>query len=97
MSKSSYYYDYTRNCKCDECVCDKKDLIDNFAIPSYYLGNNGYEARKVVEGFELSYNVGTAVTYCLRSKRKHKDGGVEDLRKAINHLKFELEKLENSK
>jgi hypothetical protein len=30
-------------------------------IPSYYIGTNGYEARKVVDGFNLSYNIGTAV------------------------------------
>ena len=39
-------------------------------IPWYYIGNNGYEARKVVSGFDLSYNIGTAVTYLLRAERK---------------------------
>tara|TARA_R110001606_G_scaffold386666_1_gene550821 strand:+ start:80 stop:307 length:228 start_codon:yes stop_codon:yes gene_type:complete len=62
-------------------------------IPNYYKGKNGYMAKDVVTNFELSYNVGTAVTYLLRSKNKHKDGGVEDIRKAINHLHFELDKL----
>ena len=52
-------------------------------------------AKDVVENFDLSYNVGTAVTYLLRSKNKHNDKGVEDIRKAINHLHFELEKLHN--
>ena len=64
-------------------------------IPKYYKGKNGYMAKDVVTNFALSYNVGTAVTYLLRSKRKHDDGGVEDLRKAINHLHFELDKLHN--
>ena len=42
-------------------------------IPSYYKGiRYGYEARKVIEDFELSYNTGTAVTYLLRDERKHK-------------------------
>jgi len=61
-------------------------------IPSYYIGTNGYEARKVVDGFELSYNVGTAVTYLLRAERKH-DSPIECIQKAINHLEFELDKL----
>ena len=26
-------------------------------IPHYYIGSNGYEARKVVSGFDLSYNI----------------------------------------
>ena len=64
-------------------------------IPSYYIGkHHKYEARKVVEDFDLSYNVGTCVTYCLRSKRKHSDGGIQDIKKAIAHLEFELERLQ---
>ena len=40
--------------------------------PNYYIGRvYGYEARKVVEDFDLSYNVGTATTYLLTAKRKH--------------------------
>jgi hypothetical protein len=62
-------------------------------IPEYYKGKNGYMAKDVVSNFDLSYNVGTAVTYLLRSTKKHKDGGVQDIRKAINHLHFELEKI----
>ena len=68
-----------------------KTMKDN-RIPSYYIGTNGYEARKVVDGFELSYNVGTAVTYLLRAERKHKSP-IECIQKAINHLEFELDKL----
>ena len=62
-------------------------------IPEYYKGKNGYMAKDVVSNFNLSYNVGTAVTYLLRSKRKHNDGGIDDIRKAINHLHFELDVL----
>jgi hypothetical protein len=36
----------------------------------------------------------TAVSYLLRAKRKHSDGGIQDIRKAINHLHFELDKLQ---
>ena len=62
-------------------------------IPKYYKGKNGYMAKDVVSNFDLSYNIGTAVTYLLRSKNKHNDKGVEDIRKAINHLHFELDSL----
>ena len=64
-------------------------------IPEYYKGKNGYMAKDVVSNFDLSYNIGTAVTYLIRSKRKHNDGGLEDIKKAINHLHFELERLIN--
>jgi len=84
MKKSKYFYDYTRNT--DNPIVDER-------VPSYYIGNNGYEARKVVSGFDLTFNVGTAVTYLLRSSRKHKTPH-ECIRKAIAHLQFELEKLD---
>tara|TARA_R110000851_G_scaffold60809_1_gene139984 strand:+ start:76 stop:297 length:222 start_codon:yes stop_codon:yes gene_type:complete len=65
-------------------------------IPYYYIGNNGYEARKVVSGFDLSYNIGTAVTYLLRAEKKHATP-TECITKAIAHLEFELEKIEELK
>lgn len=64
-------------------------------IPEYYIGKTyKIEARKVVEDFELTYNIGTAVTYLLRAKRKHKSP-VECIKKAIAHLEFELDKIKN--
>tara|TARA_R100001463_G_scaffold12311_1_gene33688 strand:+ start:1185 stop:1439 length:255 start_codon:yes stop_codon:yes gene_type:complete len=81
----------------------KKELInpkmlmskEELGIPDYYIGKvYGYEARRVVEDFDLSYNLATAVSYLLRSKNKHSDGGIQDIRKAINHLHFELDKLQ---
>jgi len=62
--------------------------------PIYYTGNKyGYSARKVVEDFELSYNVGTAVSYLLRAGKKEGNPAEQDIQKAINHLHFELDKL----
>ena len=64
-------------------------------IPEYYIGKTyKIEARKVVEDFDLTYNIGTAVTYLLRAKRKHKTP-VECIKKAIAHLEFELDKIQN--
>ena len=68
-------------------------MKDDNEIPEYYKGKNGYMAKDVVANFDLSYNIGTAVTYLLRSKKKHSDGGIQDLRKAINHLHFELSEI----
>ena len=64
-------------------------------VPDYYIGKNenrNIQARYVVSDFDLTYNVGTAVTYLLRSQRKH-NTPLEDLKKAIAHLEFELERL----
>jgi hypothetical protein len=74
-------------------------------VPSYYIGkNHKYEASKVVEDFQSdSYNLGTAITYLLRAGKKTYIDNCplksyeEDVRKAIHHLQFELEMIENEK
>ena len=106
--KSKYYYEYTRNMDVTQASAEELKRInkklfnkDAISVPDYYIGSNGYEARKVVSGFDLSYNVGTAVTYLLRAGKKKEEGmsdndkHIEDIEKAMNHLRFELEKLKN--
>jgi len=113
LDKNTHYYDYTRNCSCCGAFLCRKieeqkedinsnvdgNVVKNISVPSYYIGNNGYEARKVISGFDLSYNVGTATTYLLRCGKKteqgmtDKDKHIEDIEKAMNHLRFELERL----
>ena len=62
--------------------------------PHHYIGKKyKYSARKVVEDFNLSYNCGTAVSYLLRAGKKEGNPAEQDIRKAINHLHFELDKL----
>ena len=79
------------DCEYDDCVCDTHC---EEKIPAYYVGRNGLMAKDVVWEYDLTYNVGTAVTYLLRSKRKHKTP-LEDLKKAIAHIEFEINNLEN--
>tara|TARA_Y100001973_G_C5001156_1_gene233700 strand:+ start:32 stop:256 length:225 start_codon:yes stop_codon:yes gene_type:complete len=66
-------------------------------IPDYYIGKvYGYEARRIIEDYDLGFNIGNAVTYLLRANRKHKTPK-ECIEKAIHHLQFELEKIQNDK
>lgn len=72
----------------------KKEDYKKTPEPHYYTGKKyGYSARKVVEDFDLSYNVGTACSYLLRAGRKDGNPAHQDIQKAINHLHFELDKL----
>ena len=88
--KNKYYWDMERNKPFKEITDYSKDKT-----PNYYIGNvYGYEARKVIEDFDLSYNCGTALSYILRAKRKH-ETSVDCIQKAINHLEFELDKIKN--
>jgi hypothetical protein len=64
--------------------------------PNYYIGLTGIKAINVISDFQLSYNIGTAVTYLLRSGKKTQDP-IEDIQKAIHHLSYELERLKKYK
>ena len=89
MKHSKHYYDFDRNM---DLSVKTKD------IPTYYI-SKGIEARKVIEAFQSdNYNIATAISYLLRAGKKvyindsPSDSMKEDIRKAINHLKFELER-----
>jgi len=65
--------------------------------PHYYIGKvYGYKAFDIIEDYELNYNRATALTYILRSDRKHKSP-IECIEKAINHLNNELKVLDRKK
>ena len=88
---SKYYWDTSRN------GWDYTTTYDDFSettdrVPEYYKGKNRCTARKVVDNFDLTYHIGTAVTYLLRAYKKH-ETPIECIKKAIDHLNFELEKL----
>lgn len=79
-TKSKYYFDTDRNLP-----------IDN--TPHYYKGMvYGYKAFDIIEDYKLSYNTATAISYILRSDRKHKTPN-DCLQKAIDHLNNELKNL----
>ena len=62
--------------------------------PTYYIGKTrGIEAKDVVMDFQPdNYNLGTALTYLMRAGKKPNNPITQDIKKAIAHLKFELER-----
>jgi len=100
--KNKYYYEYDRNMDSTTNINPKMKMskeelgLKDTKVPNYYRGRNGYEARKVCDNFELPYHLATATTYILRAYHKH-DTPVECLKKAIAHLEFELEKIDDQK
>ena len=62
--------------------------------PKYYIGKTlKIEAKDVVMDFQAdNYNLGTALTYIMRAGKKPHNPICDDIRKAIAHLNFELER-----
>lgn len=67
--------------------------FDSVSRPSHYTEGRKYEPRKVIADWGLNFNLGNAVKYLSRAGRK--GDKIEDLRKAIQYIEFEIEDLEN--
>ena len=70
----------------------KTESVNN---PSHYGGkDNPYEAIKVIQNWNLSFELGNVVKYISRAGKKDANKHIEDLKKAAQYLNFEIEKLE---
>ena len=82
---------FKNDCETAETADETAEDLSINPIPNYYRGKYlGIEAKNVCLDFDLSYNIGTAVTYLLRNSRKH-SSPIECLQKAINHIQFEID------
>tara|TARA_R110002050_G_scaffold192014_4_gene326921 strand:- start:1276 stop:1587 length:312 start_codon:yes stop_codon:yes gene_type:complete len=92
---SNHYFEKNRNIDQYDGKTRTGGIMSDSRVPKYYLGKEGYEARKVCDNFDLPYHLATATTYIIRAYHKHQTP-VECLTKAIAHLQFELEKVERN-
>lgn len=74
---------------------------DDVSAPAYYVNTPfGLEVRKITEHYDPY--IAAALKYIFRNGQKVYDGltakesAIKDLRKAIQNIKFEIEKIENS-
>lgn len=64
--------------------------------PEHYGGaENPYEAIKVIEAWNLGFNLGNTVKYISRAGKKSQEKYLEDLEKAKWYLEREIGKLQN--
>jgi hypothetical protein len=107
VDKSKWYYDTDRNLDNSKQMINPKMLLSKeelgiLEIPGYYKGDNNYTAREVCDNFNLSYHIATATTYLIRAGKKTEEGmsnddkKIEDLKKAIHHIQFEIQKTINN-
>ena len=68
------------------------DTINNVNHPQHYGGiDNPYEAIKVIESWDLNFNLGNVIKYVSRAGKK--ENKKEDLQKAAWYINRELKKL----
>jgi hypothetical protein len=62
--------------------------------PMHYGGeDNPYEAIKVIQAWELDFELGSVLKYVARAGKKQGEDALTDLNKAARYLQFEIDKL----
>mgnify|MGYP003474413980 FL=1 len=67
-----------------------KDMVSH---PAHYGGDNPMEVIKIINHYNLNFELGNVTKYVLRADKK--GNKLEDLKKAAWYLQHEIKKLEN--
>lgn len=66
-------------------------MIESVNHPLHYGGKEDpYEAIKVIEAWDLNFNLGNVVKYVCRAGKKSRTDAVEDLRKAKWYIERQI-------
>lgn len=80
----------------DEVVNSSVNEINSVDHPDHYGGDqNPYEAIKVIEAWQLGFNLGNTIKYVCRAGKKNPTKVLEDLKKAQWYLEREISRLES--
>jgi hypothetical protein len=83
----------TKNSDTYPAIIEDKDE-ENVNHPKHYGGkDNIYEAIKVIEAWDLSFNLGNVIKYVSRAGKK--DDLIQELEKAQFYLNREINNLKN--
>lgn len=82
-----------------ECVDPNNDAgsADLVSHPQHYGGDTPYEAIKVIEAWQLGFNLGNTVKYISRAGKKDAAKEIEDLEKAAWYLRRHIDNLKKPK
>lgn len=71
-------------------LLEEKDAVNH---PSHYGGeNNPLEVINIIEHYDLNFNLGNVIKYCLRAGKK--DELIQELKKAQWYINREIQRLE---
>lgn len=72
------------------------DVIRKDAIrPEHYGGEaNPFEPIKIIQHYNMGFELGNTIKYVLRAGKKDPSKYIEDLKKAIQYIQFEIDKTE---
>lgn len=68
--------------------------FNNITRPSHYCEGRSFEPIDVINDWQLNFNLGNVIKYISRAGRK--DNILQDLKKALFYLKYEIDRLEKN-
>ena len=71
--------------------------VDPTLHQDYYKGECDIETKDYIMDHKLNWNLGNVIKYVARAGKKDPDTEVQDLQKAINHLQFEIDYINEHK
>lgn len=74
-----------------------ENALESLNHPEYYVAGRSYEPVKVIMDWDLNFNLGNVIKYISRAGRKDGNSVIQDLKKALDYLKFELDRLSHEK
>jgi hypothetical protein len=87
---SNIFSDSKVDTRIEEEGAPEEDVVSH---PNHYTSHpSGVECIDVTK--HMTFCLGSATKYIWRADLKHDDGGIQDLRKAIQFIEFEIEKRE---
>jgi hypothetical protein len=78
-------------------IAHEEPKVETINHPDHYLGKRKYEPIDVINDWELNFQTGNAVKYISRVGRKDESKIIEDLRKAVWYLEWEIKRIEGEK
>lgn len=79
----------------DDLVNRSTKVIEVDHPPHYGGESDPYEAIKVIEAWQLGFNLGNTLKYICRAGKKDQSKTLQDLKKAKWYLEREISNLEN--
>ena len=65
--------------------------MSNIEHPNHY-NNGNIEVIDAIQDWKLNFNLGNVIKYIARCE--HKDNKIEDLKKAIYYIEYEIKQME---
>jgi len=90
--------DFWRECEAsDDPIAYLRNHLDSLkpkeSQPYYGSKDSPHEVHKFISAHNLNFNRGCVVKYAVRAGRKDPKAEIKDLEKAIDYLRFEIERL----